>query len=73
MSEEIRTDFENLEPNTALFLHPNESNPIHHERTACFYDGMYFHGVGTDPMEGPDYYLGDVLRYNHGFTLGDKD
>lgn len=68
--EEIRTDFENIEPNTALFLHPNESNPIHQKRIACFYDGMYFFGAGTQPEEGPDYYLGDVLQYNHGFTLG---
>ena len=71
-SKGIRTDFENVPPLTTLFLHPNDCNPIHQERIACFYDGKYFFGAGTDPIEGPDYYLGDVLRYNYGFTLGDS-
>ena len=68
-TSDIRTDFENV-VDQAIFLHPNESNPIHQEKVVVWFDGKYFTSDMVNAVfEGPDYYLGDVLAYNHGFTM----
>ena len=65
----MRTDFENLKDGNRITLHPNADNPLHREPVAATYQSGYFYCDGTNPMDGPDYYLGDVLAYNDGFTL----
>jgi hypothetical protein len=64
----MRTDFENLKDGEKIVLHPNAQNPLHKKPVRAIYDKGYFYCKGTNPMEGPDYYFGDVLRYNIGYT-----
>lgn len=47
-----------------LRLYPNASNPLHKAPVAVTYSGGYFYADGSDPIDGPDYYVGDVLAYN---------
>ena len=44
-------------------LYPNEINPIHRRPVEATYSNGYFYCDGTSPMDGPDYYFGDVLTY----------
>lgn len=56
-------ELEDLADGDRVRLHPNSENRLHSKPvTATFADG-YFFCDGTDPMEGPDYYVGDVMRY----------
>ena len=64
----MRTDFENLQDGDAIILHPNSDNPLHTLPIKATYSGGYFFCEGTDPLDGPDYYFGDVLAFNEGFT-----
>jgi hypothetical protein len=64
----MRTDFESLSDGDRITLYPNASNPLHSAPVTATYASGYFYCEGTDPTEGPDYYFGDVLRYNEGFT-----
>lgn len=70
MSEQTRQDFESLEDGDRVTLIPNDANPLHKKPVQATYASGYFYCDGTDPIEGPDYYFGDVLRYNVGFILG---
>lgn len=45
-------------------LHPNALNPIHKRPVEATYSRGYFYCDNTDPLDGPDYYFGDVLTYN---------
>lgn len=45
-------------------LYPNALNPIHKAPAVATFSGGYFYCDGSDPMDGPDYYFGDVLTYN---------
>ncbi len=64
----MQTDFNNLNDGDKITLYPNSDNPLHQwPVTATYYSG-FFYCHGTDPFDGPDYYLGDVLRYNDGYT-----
>lgn len=65
----MRTDFETLEDGTAIVLHPNEANPLHSQPIKATFSGGYFFCEGSNPMDGPDYYFGDVLAYNDGFEI----
>ena len=65
----MKTDFENLTDGAAIILHPNEDNPLHKRPIQAVYSGGYFFCKGTDPTEGPDYYMGDVLAYNDGYEI----
>lgn len=47
-----------------LRLFPNASNRIHKKPIVATYSGGYFYADGSDPCDGPDYYVGDVLIYN---------
>lgn len=64
----MRTDFDALEDGARIVLHPNADNPLHNKPTTATFHGGYFYCDGTDPALGPDYYFGDVLSFNEGFT-----
>lgn len=64
----MKLDFDNLEEGRRITLHPLDDNPIHKAPVRCTYSRGYFYCDGTDPIEGPDYYLGDVLRFNKGYS-----
>lgn len=64
----LRTDFENLRDGDTIVLHPNASNPLHARPVKAIYASGYFYCKGSNPMDGPDYYMGDVLAYNDGFS-----
>ena len=64
----MRTDFETLSDGDQVILHPNSENPLHKKPVKATVQSGYFHCEGSNPMDGPDYYFGDVLKYNHGFT-----
>lgn len=64
----MRTDFENLQDGDQVTLYPSVENPLHRTPIVATYSGGYFYCEGTNPEKGPDYYLGDVLRFNEGFT-----
>jgi hypothetical protein len=63
----IRTDFDQIEDGATVMLIPNVHNPLHRSMVKALYSGGYFYCEGTNPTEGPDYYLGDVARYNVGY------
>lgn len=65
----MRTDFDKIEEDTRVTLFPNADNPLHKKPVQAFYSAGYFYCDGTSPADGPDYYLGDVHRYNDGFEL----
>ena len=67
--EDIRIDFDELEDGMRVKLYPNSSNPLHKKPVIATYHSGYFYCDGTSPMDGPDYYLGDVLQYNDGFIM----
>lgn len=63
------TNFDELNDGQKITLYPNEQNPLHKKPVRATYAGGYFFCQGTPPEQGPDYYLGDVLTYNEGYTL----
>ena len=65
---ELNTNFEELEEGVCITLYPNETNPMHKKPVRATYSNGYFFCHDSDGLEGPDYYLGDVLMYNHGYT-----
>jgi len=67
----MREDFQNIEDGQSVILHPRPDNPLHKRPVKAVQQSGYFYCDGTDPMEGPDYYFGDVLKYNEGFTAED--
>ena len=69
----MRTDFMEIENGERVTLHPSASNPLHKEPVKATFQSGYFYCDGTDPMEGPDYYLGDVMAYNDGYTVEADD
>ena len=64
----MKTDFENLEDGARIRLHPNGDNPLHKKPVMATYQSGYFYCDGSDLAMGPDYYFGDVLAYNEGYT-----
>jgi hypothetical protein len=62
-------DFFALQDDCRVRLTPNAANPIHNAPVMATYSGGYFYCDGTDPMEGPDYYVGDVLTYNDNIEI----
>lgn len=63
----MRTDFENLSDGARITLYPNAQNPLHKSPQVATYQSGYFYCDNDDPLDGPSYYFGDVLAYNHGF------
>lgn len=63
----MNTDIRELENGERVILHPNADNPLHHRPVAAVYSDGYFYCEGTKPTDGPDYYFGDVLRWNQGW------
>lgn len=68
----MRTDFENLSDGDHITLYPNSDNPIHSKPVNAYFFSGYFCCDGTPPEDGPDYYWGDVFRYNDGFEIADS-
>lgn len=64
----LRTDFENLKDGETIVLIPTEDNPLDKKPFTAVYDKGYFYSLNS-PNDGPDYYLGDVLKFNEGFYL----
>lgn len=64
----IRTDFDLLDDGQEITLYPLPDNPLHKRPVRATFQSGYFYCKGTPPEDGPDYYLGDVLRYNEGFS-----
>lgn len=65
----MRNDFEAIEDGARVMLYPNDRNPLHKKPVKATYAGGYFYCDGTNPTEGPDYYLGDVFAYNMGYEV----
>ncbi|MGD9670226.1 MAG: hypothetical protein AB7U75_14510 [Hyphomicrobiaceae bacterium] len=65
----MRNDFDQIEDGATVMLYPRDVNPIHHEPVEAFYQDGYFYCKGSDPLDGPDYYFGDVLTYNEGYEI----
>ncbi|MEM6900313.1 MAG: hypothetical protein AAF583_11130 [Pseudomonadota bacterium] len=65
----MRQDVQNLDDGAEIILYPNASNPLHSKPIKATYAGGYFYCEGSNPVDGPDYYFGDVLAYNDGFTV----
>ena len=65
----MRTDFEKLNDGDSVILYPNRDNPLHTNPVKAVYQSGYFYCNGTPAYDGPDYYFGDVLKYNDGFEL----
>ena len=64
---ELKTDFDKLKNGSFITLYPNGDNPLHSKPIMATYSDGYFYCKGSNPAEGPDYYLGDVLLYNEGY------
>ena len=69
----MRTDFDQIEEGAQIVLHPRVGNPLHDEPVMARFAGGYFYCDGTDPADGPDYYMGDVLTYNSGYSEAPND
>lgn len=65
----MRTDFENIKNDTRVTLYPNSENPLHKKPVQAFFSSGYFYCDGRPPADGPDYYLGDVLRFIDGYEV----
>ena len=57
-------NIEDLEDGEQVILYPNADNPLHKQPIRATHQGGYFYCDGSKPEDGPDYYFGDVLRYN---------
>ena len=57
-------DVNSLNDGDRVSLTPNAANPLHKRPVEATYSGGYFYCDGTSPMDGPDYYFGDVMAYN---------
>lgn len=53
-----------LEDGDRVRLYPNQNNPLHKQPVVATYYGGYFYCDDSDPADGPDYYVGDVYRFN---------
>lgn len=70
MEEEIYFDWDSLlqsRDGTEVMLYPNDNNPLHSCPIQAVLSGGYFFCKGSNPIDGPDYYFGDVAQYNEGF------
>ena len=62
------TDFDDLEDGQEIILQPKSNNPLTSKAHKFVFSGGYFYS--DPPMSsdiGPDYYLGDVSKYNEGW------
>lgn len=64
----LREDFENLANGDRITIYPARDNPLHKKPVKATFSSGYFYCDDTPPTEGPDYYAGDILRWNEGFT-----
>lgn len=55
---------EDLRNGDRVRLYPSADNPIHKCPVEATFSDGYFFCDGSDPRDGPDYYVRDVLLYN---------
>lgn len=65
----MKTDFDAIDDGASVVLIPNSDNPLHSTPVKATYSSGYFYCDGSKLEDGPDYYLGDVAKYNDGFYL----
>lgn len=65
----MRTDFENIENHSRVLLYPYSDNPLYKKPHEATFSNGYFYCALSNPLDGPDYYFGDVYTYNKGFEL----
>lgn len=63
----MRIDFENIADYDKVILFPLPDNPLHATPVYATYMSGYFYCEGSDAALGPDYYMGDVLRFCEGY------
>lgn len=66
---DIQTDLDALVDGQRVELHPLKNNPLHKKPVIATYQDGYFYCDGSDPLNGPDYYFGDVFRHNKGWKF----
>lgn len=69
VTKPLQDNLEDLENGSVVILHPNKYNPIHKKPISATYQDGYFYCKGSDPLNGPDYYWGDILAYCHGWVM----
>lgn len=52
-----------LNDNDRVLLTPLPGNPLHKKPVMATYWSGYFYCDGSNKVDGPDYYWGDVLTY----------
>ena len=62
------TDINNLNDGDRITLYPRQDNPLHKDPIKATYSAGYFYCDGSGLVGAPDYYHGDVLKFNEGFT-----
>jgi len=62
----MRADYESLEDGDEIRLYPRKDNPLYDEPHTVIYSNGYFFPKILKTYE-PDYYFGDVFKYNLGF------
>lgn len=66
----MRQDIENLEDGATVTIHPLPCNPLITKPSQATYSSGYFYLTNSPSAEvGPDFYFGDFLTYNEGFTV----
>ena len=58
------TDLNSLQDGDVVLLRPKPGNPLHRQPVKAIFQSGYFYCEDYDPMDGPDYYWGDVLIHN---------
>lgn len=69
----MRTDFDQIPNDSRVTLYPKKDNPLHSTAIGAFFSNGYFYCDGNDGSDGPDYYLGDVLKYNEGYSTASPE
>ena len=65
----IRTDFDAIPDGATIILHPREANPLHRAPVEATHSIGFFYCKGSDPTDGPDYWVGDVRMFCDGWSL----
>ena len=66
---DMQTDIRGLSDGDCVMLYPNSENNLHVFPVKAIYSGGYFYCDGSNALDGPDYYFGDVLSYCHGWSV----
>lgn len=67
MKSGMNYDFSEIPDGARIVLFPADANPIQKEPRKATFAGGYFHLDGSNPADGPDYYMGDVAAFCRGW------